>query len=270
MDLLLSSSYSDPNLPCHNFQSGNGNVIRLGNLVQRNSSPENLHKPTFLFHDDGPSPIPQSQGSLPFDHGLRTTKFHSGFQRKNQDNITNEVADMRKTYTKISEIKGERLAEFRCQRLESIDRRNGYDIITGAKVAEPPKQRIESIKYLGDGLGTEAPLRGHNMLRDSSNRFFAPQYNGPLHDYRQSVLRNEGLLQEKKSGIIKTGVGEMTSYGIEDNFSKSKYTSLPRAASIGLVETRQPGKYTPRKQPKNPSGNLALTKTWGKGVPLPL
>ncbi len=40
------------------------------------------------------------------------------------------------------------------------------------------KTQQEGIRVLGDGLGVEAVNRGHIVLRDSSSRFFIPQYTG--------------------------------------------------------------------------------------------
>jgi hypothetical protein len=54
----------------------------------------------------------------------------------------------------------------------------------------------------------------------------------------------------------------LPSYGVEDQFSKSEYQKLPERARIGLVETRRPGDFTPRKQKGNPSGDNDLRSKW--------
>jgi hypothetical protein len=107
------------------------------------------------------------------------------------------------------------------------------------------------------------PLPGavsHNLareglikLRDSSDRFYIPHYryalskifgtiiyvgqvideksvssafvsSGPAHDYRQKVMYTEGLLKPKLSAVIGVGKPEMSSFGVEDQFSHSNYT----------------------------------------------
>ena len=128
------------------------------------------------------------------------------------------------------------------------------------------------------------------MLRDSSSRFFSPQYSGNTHEYRQNVIVNEGILQPKYTSILQLGKKDMLSYGVEEQFSKSEYTSKSIIAKTGLVESRQPGAFTPRKQfmaasggggvaeclshltanhtSYNPSGDPRVLSKWGKGIDL--
>lgn len=47
---------------------------------------------------------------------------------------------------------------------------------------------------------------------------------GPAHDYRQKVMYTEGLLKPKLSAVIGVGKPEMSSFGVEDQFSHSNYT----------------------------------------------
>jgi hypothetical protein len=60
----------------------------------------------------------------------------------------------------------------------------------------------------------------------------------------------------------------LPSYGVEDQFSKSEYQKLPERARIGLVETRKPGDFTPRKQPGNPSGDNEIRAKWTNSIKL--
>lgn len=257
--------------------SSNGNAIKIGKLVKKSNLPDAAagnkdSNKFFLYHNEGPK-NPSSDFSFTSppiaDHGLCATRFHKGFHRKDIKNIVNEPADAHRAYLATKAEKGDTLSVVRHDRLKSIELRNGYDPITGvSKVENPPKQKIESIRYCGDGLGPEASLRGHNMLRGSANRFFTPQYSGPAHEYRQKVLVNEGMIGPKTTGIIKIGTAEYPSYGAEDQFSKSQYTNLSSKTSTGLVESTRPGRHTPRKQTSNPSGDMGTTKSWGKGIPL--
>lgn len=255
--------------------SSNGNAINVGRLVKKSHLPEeaSVNKDSnkfFLYHNEGPkkSVLDATFISPPIaDHGLAATRFHKGFNRKNIKDIVNEPAEKHKAYFAAKAEKGETLSVVRHDRLKSIESRNGYDPITGVpKVDNPPKQKVEGVRYCGDGLGPEAPLRGHNMLRGSENRFFTPQYSGPAHEYRQKVLVSEGLLGPKQVGVIKYGTGEYPSYGVQDQFSKSQYMTLSNKAMTGIIESSQPGRHTPRKQLSNPSGDLRATQSWGKGV----
>ena len=135
------------------------------------------------------------------------------------------------------------------------------------------------------------------MLRDSSSRFFAPQYSGNTHEFRQNVLVTEGILEPKYTSVLQLGKKDIMSYGVEEQFSKSEYTSKSSLARTGLFESRQPGAFTPRKQfaasggsggvaaclqtnthtnthsapasvAYNPSGDPRVLSKWGKGVDL--
>jgi hypothetical protein len=105
----------------------------------------------------------------------------------------------------------------------------------------------------------------------------------------------EGISKPKMQGVISVGKAEAPSYGIEDQFSKSKYLNTNIAGKYcmryfpvfifglshlffnspaplcvaGLVETKQAGKYTPRKCPhNNPSANPNIRSKWTTGVVL--
>jgi hypothetical protein len=69
--------------------------------------------------------------------------------------------------------------------------------------------------------------------------------------------------------VLEPGKADLPSYGIEDNFGKSMYPGGSKLAPddrVGLYEMREPGKFTPRKQPNNPSGNPEIVKNWGSGM----
>ena len=121
---------------------------------------------------------------------------------------------------------------------------------------------------------------GSNLLKQSHYRFFAPVPTGQQQDGRQTTLVHEGggpshpeaagggngHVRKQVSGVIGTyrWMDQLPSSGIEDQFSKSGYGkdayeylsgSQPPGAEeggggayFGLVETRAPGLYTPRKQ----------------------
>eukprot|EP00607_Mallomonas_marina_P006860 CAMPEP_0182428232 /NCGR_PEP_ID=MMETSP1167-20130531/21676_1 /TAXON_ID=2988 /ORGANISM="Mallomonas Sp, Strain CCMP3275" /LENGTH=209 /DNA_ID=CAMNT_0024610987 /DNA_START=329 /DNA_END=958 /DNA_ORIENTATION=- len=204
------------------------------------------------------------------EQGLSNTKFHKGFYRKSESNVVNEVSNIEKAHKANKQGKSDQLAVARQERLTNINARNGYDPITGAqKLSRPPETRNESIRFIGpDVLGPEAPLRGQIMLRDSTNRFFTPHPSGYKQEYRQKLIQTEGLLKQKTSGILSSEKHDLHSYGIDDNFSKSNYIKLSKAASTGLTEASVPGKYSPEKQPGNPSGDPIMKATWTNGIKL--
>lgn len=139
---------------------------------------------------------------------------------------------------------------------------------------------ISSLRaYKGSRLPKSVAAQGRHSLAQSRFRFFAPPQSGDMHDVRQMNLICEGggpshptaagggngQPREIKSGVIGTYrfVDVLPSHGVEDQFSKSVYgkdsceyeagspdQSDPSegAQYFGLVETRRPGLYTPRKQ----------------------
>lgn len=257
-------------IPKEGFCSKSGAVIVLGHFKNHDANPEVSYKTTFIVHDQNQksdSFVAENKG------GLRKTRFHKGFERKNERNIENVVRDEKAEYSSnIAGKRSEMNAEFRGTLLKTIDNYNGFNLITGMSRSGPGSVAVvkpEGIRSCGaDGLGPEAPLRGNILLRDSPNRFFTPQYSGPSHEYRQNILINDGVFEKRASSIIQLGKKDLPSAGVEDQFSKSQYTKLAPNTSTGLVEMREPGKYTPRKQFGNPSGNFSMTEKWGKGISL--
>lgn len=49
---------------------------------------------------------------------------------------------------------------------------------------------------------------------------------------------------------------------MEDQMSKSGYAPLPEASQRGLVEARQPGRYTPRQLPGHPAADENIVRRW--------
>lgn len=135
---------------------------------------------------------------------------------------------------------------------------------------------ISSLRaYKGSRLPKSVAAQGRHSLAQSRFRFFAPPQSGDVHDVRQMNLICEGggpshpsaagggngQPRDIKSGVIGTYrfVDVLPSHGVEDQFSKSvygkdscEYQDFERPSEeegyFGLVETRRPGLYTPRKQ----------------------
>jgi len=138
----------------------------------------------------------------------------------------------------------------------------------------PPISSLRT--YKGSRLPMVVAAQGRHSLAQSRFRFFAPVQSGDVHDVRQMNLIYEGggpshphaagggngEPRELKSGVIGTYryVDLLPSHGVEDQFSKSRYgkdayefadfqpNQMEEPEYFGLVETRRPGLYTPRKQ----------------------
>jgi hypothetical protein len=101
------------------------------------------------------------------------------------------------------------------------------------------------------------------------------------------VLVNNGVNTPQFTSILQIGKKDLPSFGVEDQFSKSQYTNKPLHATMGLCESRVPGKFTPRKQFEsyahgggggvagclggssyNPSGDPSVLMKWSKGIDL--
>lgn len=140
--------------------------------------------------------------------------------------------------------------------------------------------------YTGSRLAPFVARDGKNALAQSHYRFFQPAPSGNRQDVRQTSLVHEGggpsdsraagggngLVRKQVSSVIGTerNCDELPSFGVEDQFSKAGYgkdaheyegmhkPSREQAPSsgdaylhpayFGLVETRKPGLFTPRKQ----------------------
>jgi hypothetical protein len=201
--------------------------------------------------------------------GLDQTRFHKGFNRRQQENIPNPFATADAEYAAVKAVRTGVINGIRQETMKAQQNRAGYDIISGQiKGNGPAPTPGQGPKLVGDGLGPEAPLRGKSILRESGGRFFAPLGSGHNHEHRQKVLYNEGLSVERKCGILEPCKGDLPSYGLEDQFSKSEYTRNSTVTRTGLYETRIPGTYTPRKIANHPAGNPAIVEKWNTNIDL--
>jgi len=206
-----------------------------------------------------------------FSGALNSTKFNQGFQRRMEGDCKNELKEREQAYFAAAVVKKEANIAVRREEVARKVHERGFDMITGkpfpgAVIAtEKP-----SMRQCGDGLGPEASHRGNAMLRDSVvGRFHRAQESGNNHDARQDMMGREGLNGPRLSGVLGPEKGEMQSYGVEDNFSKSKYNPNPALNStLGLAETTVAGKFTPRQQPGNVSGDPVGRANWAKGFQL--
>lgn len=252
-------------LPREEFSSKRGeSTIYLGHFKNKEHKVER-YDPTALVH----TPSVQTLQPSPAPQGLDQTRFHKGFNRRQQSNIDNSFAKVAEENALARSLRQEDIKHIRTEAIKAHDAKTGYNIINGTiKGQGPPPPRPEGIKKVGDGLGPEAPYRGKSILRESGGRFFTPLGSGHNHEHRQNVLYKEGLSVEKRCGVLEAKKGDMHSYGVEDQFSKSEYTKKSIVAETGLYESRVPGKFTPRKIPNHPAGNEGIVQKWTTNIDL--
>jgi hypothetical protein len=257
-------------LPREEFTSHGGQYINLGTFKNKVNS-ITQYSPVFTHHNS----ITTSMQGEAIPSGLSQTRFHKGFQRRQQSQIQNSFADedkqRREQYEQSRAQRADAQNQQRGEFLKTVSNRAGYDIITGSsKTNNVSNARPEGIRHIpAQGLGPEAPARGQATLRETDGRFFRPLGSGANHDYRQDVLYREGLTAKQKyTSIIQLGKKDLVSYGVEDQFSKSDYAKKSDTASTGLFESRIPGKYTPRQVSTEPSGNPANVQRWNTDIDL--
>jgi len=241
------------------FISHRGNSVILGHCKSgHNTFVNEYQKNEFLWHNDGPTPQPANRGTLSAPKDIYR---HS---RRPEEAMVNHRAAENASYSEKVEKRKELSATIRTQDMVDRSQRTGYNLITGDIYGDgPAPQRLLS-RHIPDGLGPESHNRGMQQLKDSCNRYFVPQESGESHKRRQERLIKEGIALPKMQGVVAIGKPEAPSFGIEDQFSKSKYLNTD---ITGLVEVRQAGKYTPRKCPvNNPSANPQIRSKWTTGV----
>jgi hypothetical protein len=226
------------------FVSNEGNVTHLG--TKRRIAPVNAYsRGDFLTHQDGPRHIPHNSV------GNQLSNSHS-FKRL--ATAMDNTSDSQQCYQRERFKRKELESTLRSEQSILRSQRSGFNLITGETVGAGPKTVNPHSRYIASGLGPESHHRGLRMMADSSNRYFTPHFSGSGQRVRQGILQSEGLSHPKMAGVINIGKAEIPSNGLEDQFSRSQYFERPRPLT-GLLEKGAPGKYTPRNQPNNPSGN---------------
>jgi len=261
------------------FESREGNAhICLGNFKNHTAQPfqrsynDNFlqHKSNNIMYHNDYSAV--QSGDYSHNGGLGDTKFGKGFSRKYETSISNPIKDSINEYKKEAERRGDMLNHERSQNLKRIDSLTGFNIITGELKGTGPKPVYEGKKRL-DGTMSEQTLKvGFTALRESKGKFFQPQMSGDAAHSRQHRLNAEGVYRKRCTSIIQLGKEDLPSYGIEDQFNKNEYiTKLPEGdpkMRHGVSDMKIPGKYTPRNQLNNPSGNKQIVREWTKSFVL--
>lgn len=249
------------------FTSTTGSTICLGHFKSKTNTARNHSQ--VIEHDSVMNTSVQAR----FSGGLTEAKFGKGFTRRQQSQIQNPLADAEvRRIENYQAAKRDRNEAAAAQRIREMERRNysaGYNIISGQVVDSQRAASVtkaEGVKCFTSYLGDEAPARGKATLRESQGRYFAPFPSGHNQEYRQKVLYNEGLQTNRYTGILEPHKPDLPSHGIEDQFSKSQYTRTSIWTQTGLCETREPGRFTPRKIPDHPSGNDNIVRSWNTNI----
>lgn len=194
--------------------------------------------PKFLYHDSDNATWEKPE------QGLQYTRFKNGFQRRNQNVIDVERKVNVAKQLRDKEIRHNEHVQRRMQRLDSIDKKNGFNVISGQTKVQ--YQFKPASRYISDRISENVRRSGEITLRNSEHRFYGELPTGNQHNRRQDLLYREGLLKARESSTLGVGNNDNPSYGCEDNFSHSIYDRRGPLPVDGLVETRLPGRYTPK------------------------
>jgi hypothetical protein len=285
----LGKTYPNPSRD--EFSSATGSYIKLGNhknlcspekraynplLVGSSPSHNMVHTGTLLHPEHNEKArlhlTTDEHGAYSNDGSIENTKFGLGFTRKHELSIQNPAADEIRERAKVTALRAEKANKERTDFIDKTLNRNGYNLITGELKShiEQPTIKNGGKRSIIPTTTLETSANSRIYLRESEARFFMPHATGIKHEYRQEVLVKGGIIKPCASALLQPGKSDFPSDGIEDNFSKSQYpASQPQNADyhrLDLPEMRIPGKYTPRKQAGNPSGNPELVKNWGSGM----
>lgn len=152
------------------FISHQGNNISLGKCKSVENIPKyEYQRNEFLFHHEGPAPLPPSRGTL------QPAKSFYSVARRPQSTMTNPRAEENSRYSNVVEKRKELSAQHRAQDMVDRSHRTGYNVITGDIYGKGPKAERLHSRHIPDGLGPESHNRGIQQLKDSCNRYFIPQ-----------------------------------------------------------------------------------------------
>lgn len=235
----------------HFYSSKTGIRVNLGTSKRRSQEPH-CADAKLLYHDITTN-----------DYGP-TDAFKSKFITKRRaSNISNVFSDQQREYAKVKEAKVLQLTLARKEKLKSLERSHGYNVITGEVLDESVmKEERSSRTHLNFGVGSETSKRGEILLRDNDSRFYRVSSQTATSEERLRLQVTQGLLKAHKTSSL-PGRFDMESFGVEDQFSKSMYQPRSEEAQKGLVETRRlHGAY-----PKRDSVSSAMTQgTTGGGL----
>lgn len=234
-----------------------GGALRFGKRVNFEAAHHSLN----LTHIDGPGGFARMEQAM---QGVCTTRFKKGFNRRNA-NAINQHAQRKEAERVKAKVAADHLVKRRGF-LQDKCNYNGFDVVSGK--FDPDKvrgQRLQA-RYLSDRPSAELIKSGEITIRNSHYRFYTPLPSGNEHDRRQEQLVTEGLLKPKCSSILGIGRAEVKSFGVEDQFSHSRYQPNPTSGREGLVETTEPGRYTPRKTGGPKSKPTLFAGTWREDV----
>ena len=229
------------------FLQNDAKTLRFGKKVDFPTLAE-FERTEYLRHVDGPSGYAPQEYA---EQGVHTTRFKKGFARRHESKIGQDHE--RKAIQAAKVAAADEHIERRRARLAELNDYNGYNVISGEYDPAKERGKRKEIRYIADTVSNELQRTGHILLRNSHYRFFQPHYTGDQHDNRQVQIVCEGLHQQKTSSVLGIGRADVSSFGVEDQFSHSvydgRYQKPPEDGGCeGLHETTHPGRFTPRKQ----------------------
>jgi len=168
-------------------------------------------KDNMAYHSDGKRPIHPNDTSHmvytpSFQSGLSTTKFSSGFMRRQESNVFNPLKDAEAAQKIESENRKELLRQNRKIQLDKNRFGNGFNLINNQEVdrkliesrADPPRGK----KFLQAHTSHESIINGMNALKDGMGRFHYPHGSGDFFESRQETLYREGTHAKKMTRVL--------------------------------------------------------------------
>mmetsp|Transcript_5473 Transcript_5473/g.7506 ORF Transcript_5473/g.7506 Transcript_5473/m.7506 type:complete len:411 (+) Transcript_5473:94-1326(+) len=248
--LAQDVSYTDTGDATANwFKQKKNDEIKIGKKTDYNVKHNHVEW-NFLQHHGEPDGR-VNMNKLHEDRGLKQTRFHKGFHRRNVRDIVDHETKIAQEEAR-EQMKSMHLSKRR-ERLHQLDKQNEYNLLTGeyneSKFKEPSKKIVDDFRN-----HPERRNYGTILMRDSHNRFHMQPYSGMNHDIRQQKLVTEGVLKPKMTSVLGIGRNEMPSYGVEDQLSKSNYVPQSKIKIEGHYERFQGGRWTPNKHQMYPEG----------------
>lgn len=180
-------------------------------------------------------PIHEVDRSLNFNPtaNMNETRFHQGFQRRNQRDIQQDCARLEAEV--MREMRREESDRQQIQLARQMKERVTFNILTGEGLGRENEFRQLGKKILNPhgsmpGVFAEHSVDASNRIKNSKHRFFehpTPQNS----DHRVETVFNEGLTQSKRETCI-LGYGDaprrakLMSTGVSDNYQHLR--GLPR------------------------------------------
>lgn len=213
----------------------------------------------FMSHDDGGVPAWNTEAAA-VGKGV---KFGSGFQRRRGAAIGQDAE--RKAFEEGKEERQRAVAEVRKVALESADKRNRFNVLSGEFDPSMDRGSRPGRRIIGSSLSAMQQKEDEVRMRVSDSRFHRPPADVPSEAAarRTAVLMNEGFTHStRQSAVLGVGRGDMRSYGVADAFTHSLYDPGHRLPS-------PPSAPPASAFPSAPSSTLARIASASSLPPMP-